>query len=54
MGVNVTGKNLMTITNYSGFDPEVNSFAFDKNRIGVDWGSYPNLKSVSVGVNVTF
>jgi TonB-dependent starch-binding outer membrane protein SusC len=54
MGVNVTGKNLFTFTKYSGFDPEVNSFAFDKSKIGVDWGSYPNLKSVSVGVNVTF
>jgi TonB-dependent starch-binding outer membrane protein SusC len=54
VGVNITGKNLFTFTRYSGFDPEVNSFAFDKSRIGVDWGSYPNLKSVSVGVNVTF
>jgi TonB-dependent starch-binding outer membrane protein SusC len=54
MGINATGKNLLTFTKYSGFDPEVNSFVFDKSRIGVDWGSYPNLKSVSVAINVTF
>jgi TonB-dependent starch-binding outer membrane protein SusC len=54
IGVNITGKNLFTITNYSGFDPEVNSFSFDKGKIGVDWGSYPNLKSVSASVNITF
>jgi TonB-dependent starch-binding outer membrane protein SusC len=54
MNINLTGKNLLTITNYSGFDPEVNSFAFDRGKIGVDWGSYPNLKAVSLGVNVTF
>jgi len=51
---NVTGKNLFTLTNYSGFDPEVNSFSFDKGKIGVDWGSYPNLRSISFGVNLTF
>jgi len=54
IGVNVTGKNLFTITNYTGFDPEVNSFSFDKGRIGVDWGSYPNLKAVSASINLTF
>jgi TonB-linked SusC/RagA family outer membrane protein len=54
IGVNVTGKNLFTITNYTGFDPEVNSFSFDKGKIGVDWGSYPNLKAVSASINLTF
>lgn len=54
IGVNITGKNLFTITNYTGFDPEVNSFSFDKGKIGVDWGSYPNLKAVSASINITF
>lgn len=54
LGVNLTGKNLFTITNYSGFDPEVNSFPFDKGKIGVDWGSYPNLRSIALGINVGF
>lgn len=54
VNINITGKNLFTITNYTGFDPEVNSFSFDKGKIGVDWGSYPNLRAISVGVNFSF
>ncbi len=50
----VTGRNLLTITNYSGFDPEVNSFTNDPLRSGVDWSSYPNTRSFVFGVNVTF
>ena len=54
MQLNLTGKNLFTFTKYTGFDPEVNSFSFNGGKIGVDWGSYPNLRSVSMGVSVTF
>jgi len=52
--LNLTGKNLFTLTNYSGFDPEVNSFSFNSGKIGVDWGSYPNLRSLSMGISLTF
>lgn len=34
-------KNAFIITDYSGYDPEVNSFAFDGLRPGVDMSSYP-------------
>jgi TonB-linked SusC/RagA family outer membrane protein len=54
INLSLVGKNLLTVTNYSGFDPEVNSFTFDANRMGVDWGSYPNLKSFSCVLNFTF
>jgi TonB-linked SusC/RagA family outer membrane protein len=50
----VTGRNLLTLTNYTGYDPEVNSFTNDPLRKGVDWSSYPNTRSVTVGVNVNF
>ena len=51
-----TGRNLLTFTKYSGFDPEINSAvgtnsAFDR---GVDHSTIPNLKSYSVALNVTF
>ncbi len=42
----VASNNLLTITDYSGFDPEIDS--------GVDRGSYPQARMYSVGVNVTF
>lgn len=54
VGMILAGKNLLTFTKYRGFDPEVNSFSFDKGKIGVDWGSYPNLRSFSFGLNITF
>jgi TonB-dependent starch-binding outer membrane protein SusC len=50
----ITGKNLLTFTRYSGFDPEVNSFTYDPMRTGVDWSSYPNTRSVAFGLNATF
>ena len=50
----VTGRNLLTITDYTGFDPEVNSFTNDTQRRGVDWSSYPNTRSLLFGLNVTF
>jgi len=50
----VTGRNLLTLTNYSGFDPEVNSFTYDPMRTGVDWSSYPNTRSVVFGLNAAF
>ncbi|HMI61698.1 MAG TPA: SusC/RagA family TonB-linked outer membrane protein, partial [Puia sp.] len=54
LSVYVTGRNLLTLTHYSGFDPEVNSFTNDPLRSGVDWSSYPNSKSFIVGLNVNF
>lgn len=54
LDVYVTGRNLLTVTNYSGYDPEVNSFTYDPMRRGVDWSSYPNTRSVVFGLNATF
>jgi TonB-dependent starch-binding outer membrane protein SusC len=50
----VSGHNLLLLTKYSGFDPEVNSFAFDPTRRGIDWSSFPNQKSFSFGLNTQF
>lgn len=40
-------QNLFTLTNYSGFDPEVGAG-------GVDMGTYPVTRTVSLGVNIQF
>ena len=50
----VSGQNLLLFTQYSGFDPEVNSFSFDPTRQGIDMNSFPNQKAVSIGLNVNF
>jgi hypothetical protein len=43
----VQGINLWTYTKYNGLDPEVNS-------IGSTYGTYPNSKQITAGINVTF
>jgi TonB-linked SusC/RagA family outer membrane protein len=50
----VTGQNLLTFTNYSGFDPEVNAFGRSATELGIDYGTYPQSRTVSFGVNVEF
>ena len=49
----VTGNNLYTFTKYTGFDPEVSTFASGLTP-GVDFGAYPRSRSVVFGVNVSF
>ena len=49
----LTGRNLLTYTKYTGFDPEVSSgtsnSAFDR---GVDHNTVPNLKTYQIGLNI--
>jgi TonB-dependent starch-binding outer membrane protein SusC len=52
--VYLTGQNLHVWTDYSGFDPEVNSFGGDATAPGVDAGSYPKARSWTAGVSLTF
>lgn len=50
----VTGNNLAVITNYSGYDPEVNVRRSTPMTPNVDFSSYPRAKAYIAGVNVTF
>lgn len=50
----VTGENLFTITDYSGYDPEVNAFGGSNTAIGVDFGTYPQTRNLIFGVNLSF
>jgi hypothetical protein len=62
--VNISGlrlyanlKNWFTITDYSGYSPEVNRNINDESVAltqGVDYGSFPQAKSFSVGLNIEF
>jgi hypothetical protein len=52
MSIYVTAKNLLTITDYTGFDPEVGHFGQDNTRIGYDYGAYPSVRSFIIGVNL--
>ncbi|MCA1745715.1 MAG: TonB-dependent receptor, partial [Bacteroidales bacterium] len=51
----VTGYNLYTWTNYSGYDPEVDTRRSQGPMTpGVDFSAYPRSQSVIGGINVTF
>ena len=50
----LTGTNLLTLTRYSWFDPDVNAFGSDSSRRGVDIYSYPLCRTISFGIVSTF
>ena len=49
----ISSSNLLTVTNYTGFDPEA-SMGKDAGALGVDRGIYPLSKSFVFGVEITF
>ena len=56
-----TGLNLVTLTKYTGLDPEMhtsNNVAVEKYpsdvAAGIDWGTYPSAKSYILGANLSF
>ncbi|MBV9963317.1 MAG: TonB-dependent receptor [Parafilimonas sp.] len=50
----VSGQNLYTFTKYSGFDPELGAFNSNVLTQNIDYGHYPNPRSVTVGANIVF
>lgn len=54
LSVYVTAQNLFTLTNYSGFDPEVNAYGNSAVEVGIDYGTYPQSRTIVFGVNVEF
>ena len=49
----VSGTNLLTITGYEGFDPEV-STENTVDNYGVDQGAIPQMKSIQFGISAKF
>jgi TonB-linked SusC/RagA family outer membrane protein len=50
----VSGQNLYTFTSYSGMDPEVNYYGNDNIIQGTDFFTYPQSRTIMVGLNVGF
>ncbi len=48
----VSAQNLFTITDYSGFDPEVNNQGQNNLNRGDDYDAYPRSRLFTVGVNL--
>lgn len=51
--VYVSGQNIFTITNYSGYNPEVNARPSQNLTPGEDYGTYPLARTFMFGLNLT-
>ncbi|MBW4360865.1 SusC/RagA family TonB-linked outer membrane protein [Flavobacterium taihuense] len=49
-----TAQNLLTFTDYSGYDPEIGSFNQNVLLSGIDNGRYPVARTFTIGLNVEF
>jgi len=50
----VSGTNLLTLTKYTGYDPEVSAYNGNDAQIGVDLSNYPTAKTITFGIEVSF
>jgi TonB-linked SusC/RagA family outer membrane protein len=52
----VSAQNILTFTNYTGYDPEVGNRAPGSSSLtnGIDYAVYPQPKGYQVGINVNF
>ncbi len=52
--VYMTGTNLVTWTDYSGFNPDVSSISVGNVNRGIDVGAYPLARAVTFGFNLSY
>lgn len=50
----VSGQNLVTLTKYRGFDPEVNSNFSSNTQYGLDSYAYPAARTYTLGASLSF
>ena len=50
----IIGRNVFTITKYSGLDPEVSGLFGDPFQVRMDWFQYPQFRTMSAVVEITY
>jgi TonB-dependent starch-binding outer membrane protein SusC len=50
----ITGQNLITLTHYTGYDPEVNSYGDSNTSLNSDYNPYPNIRTWLAGIRFGF
>ncbi|MFZ4260984.1 SusC/RagA family TonB-linked outer membrane protein [Sphingobacterium sp. HJSM2_6] len=50
----ITGTNLLTLTKYNGYDPEISTAFVDGYQIGTDFYTSPQAKTITFGINIGF
>ncbi len=53
LNLSLSARNLMTISKYNGFDPEVNTFGNSEGR-GMDYFTLPQSKSLRISLSLTY
>ena len=48
------GRNLLTFTDYSGYDPEVSGLDGDPFQVRIDWFQYPQFRTFTGVVEIAF
>ena len=54
INIGATVGNVFFVTKYSGWDPAVNSYGNNLMKMGVDFGSYPPVRSYTLNVKFVF
>lgn len=49
----VSGQNLLVVSNYRGFDPNVSSAGSDNQQAGIDASTYPIARTILLGLRAT-
>jgi hypothetical protein len=49
-----TGSNLITWSDYSGFDPDVSAQSVGNTNRGIDIGAYPLARTFTAGLSFNF
>ena len=52
--ISASAANLLTLTAYKGWNPDVNSFGVSVLSGGIDYGSFPQVRTVMLGLSVNF
>lgn len=52
--VQLSAFNLFTFTKYTGWNPDVNCFGGTVLSSGIDYGSYPAVRTIALGVSANF
>ena len=52
--LSLSGQNLLTLTRYKGFDPEISSTGHSDTDLSLDFGVYPSPRSITMGISFLF
>ena len=54
VSVFLSGTNLLVLSGYRGYDPNVSSAEADARQAGLDMATYPTARTVALGVRASF